>query len=179
MPPVVHAVPENGTPHLLGTRGTHGALVFIESQSLLLERQSAVIKQPANLAFGVIDRGFIEYAMHPARQNRIDVRHQFDAITVVAAKIGKGVGKVLAAGEMLLERREAAAERVPSSVDDLRIRQNQMNQPDVQPIVGHFIDEKRYDRLAINPGGRQIPFAKSAQLRMIERSDRLEKRRLV
>ncbi len=129
MPPVVHALPENRAPHLLGAGGTHGPLVFIEAQALLLERQSAVIEEPANLGLGVLDRGLVEYAMHPARENRIDVSHQINVITVVAAEIGEVVREVLAAGEMLLERRKAAAERMPPGVDDFRIRQYQMNQP--------------------------------------------------
>src|ERR1700730_6116507 len=152
MAPVVHTVPENGAPHLLGAGGTHGPLVFIKTQALRLERQAAVIKEPANLGFGVLDRGLVEYAMNPTRQSRIDVSHQVNVVTVVPAEIREVIRKVLAAGEMLLKCRKAAAERVPSSVDDLRIRQYQMNQPDVQPIVRHFIDKERCRGLAVNSG---------------------------
>src|SRR5882762_10760503 len=99
MPPVVHAVPENGTPHLLRAGGAHRPLVLIEPQALFLERKRAVVKEPANLGFGVLDHRLVEYAMNPARQRRIEVGHQVNVVTVVSAEVLKIVRKVLTAGE--------------------------------------------------------------------------------
>ena len=146
---------------------------------MFLERQCAVIKQPANLGFGVLDRGLVEYAVNPARQHRIDVGHQVNVVTVVMTKIREIVREVLTAGEVLFERREAAAKRVPSSVDDLRIRQYQMYQPDIQPIVGQFIDIERRGGLAINARRVEIALAEAAQLRGIKCGHRLEEWGLV
>ena len=51
------------------------------------------------------------------------------------------VGEVLAAREMLLEGGEAAAERMAARVDDLGVRQDQLDQADVQEVVRHLVDE--------------------------------------
>ena len=106
--------------------------VLIESQALLLERQAAIGEQAPNLGSVSSIMRLVEYAMHTAGQDRIDVCHQIDIVAVVAAEIREVVGEVLTAGEMLLECREAAAERMPSRVDDLRVRQDQMDEPDVR-----------------------------------------------
>lgn len=45
--------------------------------------------------------------------------------------------------EQLLETGEARGHRVPARVNDLRIRQDQVNQADVFEVVWHFVDEKR------------------------------------
>ena len=49
IPPLFHAIAENGPANLLGTRGAHGAVVLIEAQAGGLERETAIVEQPANL----------------------------------------------------------------------------------------------------------------------------------
>src|SRR3984957_21332720 len=120
MPPMIHCVAENGLTHLLGTRRAHRSVVLVETQAALLERQPAVLEQPANFALRVLDHGFVEHAMNTAGQHGIDVRHESQVVGVVPAEIGKIVGKTLAPGKMLLECREAAAKWMPAGVDDLR-----------------------------------------------------------
>src|ERR1019366_7490953 len=152
MPPAVHALPENGPPRLGGPGGAPRPVVLIKSHAPLLERQRTVLEEPANLGLGVLDHGFVEYTMYAARQHPINVGHQVDVVAIIAPEIGEVIGKTLAAGELLFERREAAAERMPSGIDDLGVRQNKMYQAHVQPIIGHFIDEERCLGLAIDAG---------------------------
>ncbi len=84
--------------------GVRTALLgLIETQALLLERQPAVIEEPANLRLGILDHRLIEYAMHATRQHRIDMRHQLHVVAIVSAEIAEIVGEVLAAGKVLLE----------------------------------------------------------------------------
>ena len=79
------------------------------------------------------------------------MRHQLDVVAVVAADVVEAIGEVLAAREVLLEAREAAAHRVAARIDDLRVRQHQVDQPDVRPVVRHLVDEERRAGLALDP----------------------------
>src|SRR5205807_4238047 len=71
---------------------------------------------------------------------------------------------MLAAREMLLERREAAAERMAAGIDDAGIRQHQVNEADVQEVVGQLVDEVRSPGLALDARAREVLFAQPAQL---------------
>src|SRR5208283_5257167 len=71
----------------------------------------------------------------------------------------------------------AAAQGMAPRVDDLRVRQNRVNEPDVEAVVRHLVDENRRAALAMYARRRQIAFAERAQLRGFERLDGAEKRR--
>jgi len=90
--------------------------------------------------------------------------HQVHVVTVIAAEVLEAVGKALPAREMLLEHREAAAHRVAPRVDDLCVRQDQVDQADVLPVVRHLVDEERSAGPSLDPGLLEITFAELAQL---------------
>jgi hypothetical protein len=71
------------------------------------------------------------------------VRHQLDVVAVVAADVVEAIAEGLPAREVLLEAREAACQRVPPRVDDLRVRQREVDQADVREVVRHLVDEER------------------------------------
>src|SRR6478735_7790345 len=100
--------------------------------------------------------------MHAPGQHCIEMGQEIDVVAVVVADIFKAVGKVLTAREMLLEPGKAATERMASRVDDLRIRQDEVNQPDVCKVIGHLIDEERGLSLALDPSLLQVTLAQSA-----------------
>src|SRR6202161_1921774 len=93
---------------------------------------------------------------------------------VIPAAIRKVVGKALPAREVLFVLRETAAERVPPSVDDPGVGQDEMNKPDVEVIVGHLVDEERRIGLAMHARTGKIAFAERAQLLSVQRRDRIE-----
>ena len=64
---------------------------------------------------------------------------------------------------MLLEVGKAAAERVSARVDDLRTRQDQVDQADMHPVVGQLVDEERLVALALDAGAFEIFLAQRAQ----------------
>ena len=103
------------------------------------------------------------------------MRHELDVVAVVAADLGEVVGEILAAREMLLEAGEAAAERMPARIDDLRVRQHQVDEPDVREVVRHLVDEERRRRFALDARLREIPLAERAQL---VRGELLERARI-
>ena len=111
MSPAIHPVSENGLPNLLGARRAYRPIVFVEPKARVLERQAAILEQPAHLGFGVVDHRFVENAVNAARQHGIDMGHQLHVVAIVAADVIETIGEILAAREMLLESGEAAAER--------------------------------------------------------------------
>ena len=80
------------------------------------------------------------------------------------AEVAKVVGEVLPPREMLAEVREAAAERMASGIDDLGVRQDQLDEWDEQPVVRQLVDEERTVRPALDGGALQIFLAESAPL---------------
>jgi hypothetical protein len=163
MAPVVDALAVDRLANLFGTGGAHRARVLEETQAALLERQAAVFEQAPHFGFGVVDHAFVDDAVDAAGEHAVEVRHQLDIVGVVAADIVQAVGEALAAGEVLLEAGEAAGQRMPARVDELRVGQDQLDQADVQEIVRHLVDEERRIGLALDPRVPQITFAEGAQ----------------
>src|ERR1043165_1510533 len=93
--------------------------------------------------------------MNPAGQNGIEMCHEVEGIGVVAADILEAIGEILAAREVLFEIREAAGERMPPHVDDLRAGQNELNQPHMAEVVGHLADEVWSIRLPLDSRARE------------------------
>src|SRR6188508_318156 len=73
VPPLVHALAENRPPHLLRAGGAHGARILMKLKHSLLERQPAVVEQPANFTLGVLDHVLVEHAVHPSGQDLVEV----------------------------------------------------------------------------------------------------------
>ena len=73
----------------------------------------------------------------------------------------RGVAEVLAAREVLLEVREAAGQRMPARIDDLRVRQDQVDQADVREVVRHLVDEERAIRLALDARALEVALARA------------------
>ncbi|MCY1176213.1 hypothetical protein D9M73_164770 [compost metagenome] len=64
---------------------------------------------------------------------------------------------------MLFEVGEAAAERMPPCIDDPRLRQNQVDEGDMRPVVGQFVDEEGAVGAALDAGALEILLAHLAQ----------------
>ena len=100
------------------------------------------------------------------------MRHQLDIVGIIAAHVVERVAEALAAGKMLLEVGEAAVERVAARVDDLRVGQDQPDQADMGPIVGHLVDEEGPVGLALDAGALEIFLAERARAPPASRSAR-------
>src|SRR4029079_4982273 len=112
----------NRLAHLFGTCRAHWPLVLEEAQASVFERQAAVVQQAAHFVFRVRHQLLIDHAMDAARQYGIEMPHQVNIIAVVASDSVESVTETLTVREVLLEAGKTAAERMPSCVDDLRIR---------------------------------------------------------
>ena len=89
--------------------------------------------------------------------------HQFDVVGVIAANLSKTVGELLTFREQLLEAGKTAIHGRPSRIDNLCIRQHQVDEPDVAEVIRHLVD-KEGRALPVNPRILDECFAEIAQL---------------
>ncbi len=106
-------------------------------------------------------------AQDAAGQGVVPMAHQFQVGAVVARDVVDAVGEFLALGEQLLEVAETAGHRLTPGIDDLRIGQHQVDQPDMAEIVGHLVDEVGLAR-PVDPRLVEISLSQVAQGRFIE-----------
>ena len=106
--------------------------------------------------------------MDPVRKSALEVCHQLDVVAVVAAEVLEVVGKALTARKVLLEAGEAAGERMPPGVDDPRVRQHELNQTHVQPIVGILVYEEGRPGLALHAGRLEVAGAERVHCVAVE-----------
>ena len=125
------------------------------------ERQSAIVQHPPHAALQVVDDVLVVHAQHASGQGLVPMAHQVEIGAVVAGDILGAVGELLPLREQLLEVAEAAGHRLAPGVDDLRVRQHQVDQADVAEIVRHLVDEERLAG-AVDLGVRQIGLAQLA-----------------
>ena len=90
-----------------------------------------------------------EMRQHNAAWNFSQFLHGEQGAMVCAAKIVEVVGEGLSLREVLLESREAGAERVPARIDDFCLRQDHMDQADMIEIVRHLVDEQGLAEFAV------------------------------
>src|SRR5579862_2044616 len=173
--PMFKSVAEYRLADLLGAWGAHRALVLVEAQAAAFKRQAAMLEQRAHLRLGVGDHRFVVHAVHAAWEHVRKVLHQRDVVTVVAADVLEREGEILSAGEMLLEAREATAERVAPGIDDACVRQDQLNESDIKPVVRHLVDEEWRTSLAVRASACEVALAEPAQRNRIQRGERRQK----
>src|SRR5579883_1361007 len=73
---------------------------------------------------------------------------------------------------MLLERGETARKRVAARIDDARVRQQQVDQTDIQAIVRHLVDEDRRTALAVHARAGEVALGELEYLGRPEPLDR-------
>src|ERR1700726_4481766 len=91
------------------------------------------------------------------------MRHELDVVAIVTAELGELVGEILAAGEVLLEAGETAAQRMAARVDDARVGQHQVYESQVQAIVWQLVDTRGAAVPALVPAAPEIARTQPAQ----------------
>ncbi len=77
-----------------------------------------------------------------AGQYRVGIRHHAHIVGIISAEIGKIVGEVLAAREMLAEIGEAGGERMPPRIDDPRTGRISLMKPTKSQLFGSLSMKK-------------------------------------
>src|SRR5580692_10692200 len=106
----------------------NGAPGLMELDAARLEVESAKIENPAHVALVVVDEVLMPDLQYLAGPGLVPVRHQINIHAVVAADVIDAVGKLLPRGEQLLQVAEAARHRFAPCIDDLGVRQHQMDE---------------------------------------------------
>ena len=106
----------------------------------------------------------MEHAHDAARKNAVDMRHKLHIIGIIMPDIALAVGEALPPCEMLFEVGKAARHRMSARIDDLRIGQDQVNEPDMQPVVGQLVDEEGLIRFALDAGALKERLAHPLQI---------------
>ena len=140
--PFLGRVAVDGPPHLFGACRPNGAIGLVEFQYLRFELQSAIVEQPPHFGFRILDRSLVDDAVNAAGQNRVNVRHQANVVRIITADMIEVVSEGLPSCEVLTEVRKTAGQWMSSSVDNLRVRQDQLDERNVQPVVRQLVDEK-------------------------------------
>ena len=74
---------------------------------------------------------------------------------------------------MLLEVGKAAGERRAPGVDDARVRQHQLDEPEVEEVARHLVDEIRFAEQPVRKRLGKIPFAERREFCARQLRDRL------
>ena len=135
MPPLIKTFLEDGLAYLLGARGSHTARGLVKFQALGFEWKAAEFEDPSHTAFEILDHVPVLDSQDLPREHCVPVLHELHVTSVVAADILETVGELLARREELLEVAEAAGHRRASRVDDLCIREDQVNEANMPEVV--------------------------------------------
>src|SRR5210317_1828481 len=87
-----------------------------------------------------------------ARQNVVPVPHQPVVFQVELAELKQVVGKRLASREQLFETAQTAVQRMAARIDNLRMRQDKLQEAHVREIIGHLVGKARLAKLPVAPG---------------------------
>ena len=72
---------------LFGTGGADGAVIFVEAQAGLFERQVERLKERPDFGFAVLHHAFVDHAVNAAGQHCVDMREIPDIVGIIAAHI--------------------------------------------------------------------------------------------
>src|ERR1700674_3271060 len=106
----------------------------MEIDALGLERKPAEIQHAAYIDLQVVDDILMPDPQYPTGQHLIPVPHQIEIRSVVPSDIVDAVGELLTIGEQLFQISEAASHRLAPRIDELCIRQHQMDQADMPEV---------------------------------------------
>ena len=98
--------------------------------------------------------------------------HQVNIVAIITTDIGESVGKGLPTGKVLRIAAETGRHRMAARIDDFGIGKYQVNQADMQKIIGHFVDKKRR-RLSLNATSVYILLPEIAELTGVQTSQDL------
>src|ERR1700691_1411842 len=158
--PLIQPLAIDGLPHLLRARRAYAALGLMKLHAARLEVQAAKVENPPHIAFEVIDHLLVLDSENPSGQPAVPVPHQLEIRAVVARDVLDAVRELLSGGEQLLQIAETAGHGLAAGVDDLGVRQYQVNETYMPEVVRHLVDEVRPVR-PVNAGIAEVFFAQS------------------
>jgi len=135
----------------------------VELQAAVLKLQTEIGKQRPDFPFRVGDQVLVDYAMNSARQDGIEMRHEFDVVAIIASNVSEVMREWHAHRKVVLKAGEPAVERMPPDINYFRIGKHPQNEADVIEVQRELISEEWAIRLAAGLGQREILFSDCAQ----------------
>ena len=163
LPPLIQPGRIDRLADLFGACRAHRPFRLVEVHAGLFEGQAAMVENTADFAFEIGHDILMLNAQDLAGQHRVPMVHQVDIAAIIVPDILQAVAELLAFGEELLEAGKTAGHRLAARIDDLRIRQDQMDEPDMPEIVRHLVGEVGR-ALAVDGGIVDIVAAKRFKL---------------
>ena len=145
----------------------------MEVHATLFERQTAMLQDAPHLAFQVGYNFLVVHIQDLTRQHFMPVFHHGVVLFVVMGQVQHVVGEILTRAEQLFVTAKAAIERMPAGIDDLGVRQNQVQQAHVNEIIGQFIGEVRFVRQSVTFAFFDVLTAVGVPVLIAQVSDRL------
>src|SRR5262249_58884362 len=112
VPPLVERLTIDRLAHLLRARSAHATLGPIELDAGFLELEPTIIEDSPDVPFEIAHDILILDAQHATRKHRVPVAQELEVGAVVTRNIRDTVGKLLPAGEELLQVAEATGHRL-------------------------------------------------------------------
>ena len=150
--------------HLIDAGGPDRPVGLVEGDAARIPGQAAVVEDAPGLGLDILDHRLVLDLQHRARrQHPAPMLHQIEIHPVIAAELRQIIGIVDLIGEMLAEAGQAGVERIAAQMDDPRLGQDEMDEPDEHVVVGHLVgDPGRLGRQRAKPV--DIGFAAAAEL---------------
>ncbi len=141
--------------HLIDAGGPDRAVGLVEGDAAGIPGQAAVVQDAPGLGLDILDHRLVLHLQHRARrQHPAPMLHQIEIHPVIAAELPQIVGIVDLVGEMLAEAGQAGVERVAAQMNDPRLGQDEMDEPDEHVVVGHLVGDPAAPRAPAPEGAR-------------------------
>jgi hypothetical protein len=107
----------------------------------LLKWQATIIKNTTNLTLEILDDILMLNVQDTPREFSLPVSHHIDIGTVIPTNLVKPVGKLLPLSKQLLETTKTAGHRMAAGVNNLSLRQYELNKGDMTEIIRHLVNK--------------------------------------
>jgi hypothetical protein len=107
----------------------------------LLKWQITITKDTTNLTLEILDDILMLNAQNTPREHLLPMGHHVDIGTVIPTNLVKPVGKLLPLSKQLLEATKTAGHRMAAGVNNLSLRQYELNKWDMTEIIRHLVNK--------------------------------------
>src|ERR1700675_2975835 len=107
-----------------------------------VEFKSAELQNAPHTACEGLDDVLVPDSQDPPGKHCVPVSHELEIGPVIAGDILDAIGELLTFRKQLPQVTETARHGIATHVDDLGVRQHEMDEPDVAEVVRHFVDEE-------------------------------------
>ena len=140
--PLIESLPIDGLTNLFGAGCVHAAFRLVEIETGRLELKVAESEDSPDMTLEIGNEVFVLNSEYLTRNGLVPVCHELHVHPIVTSDVLKTVGKLLSRGKQLLEVAETTRHGLSARIDDLGVRQDQVNESKMPKVVRHLVDEE-------------------------------------